>query len=145
MTAGATGATDPERGRRGRTQALEPFADDSFDLVVAPGVYHHAEHRADFRRSLAETARVLAPNGRLLTATFSLESAPGGVGLEPVPGRPDVWRGFSSGPLSLLEADEMDREMARHGLTPARPTGAVVAEHDGGTRVTVNGHDRKRG
>lgn len=133
-----------ERVLRGRMQDLGVFPDDRFDLVVALGVYHHARDRGDFRRSLSETARVLAPGGELLTATFSPASSPDGEPLEPVPDRDHLWRGFSSGPLYLLEGGELDREMARHGLVPARATETVTGDHDGGTRVTVNGHYRRR-
>lgn len=131
------------RVREGRMQDLSRFDDASFDLVVALGVYHHARGRDDLRRALAESARVLGPGGLLLSATFSPRSSPGEEGLAPVEGAADLWRGFSSGPLFMLEADEMDREAARHGLAPDRPTETVEAEHDGGTRVTVNALYRK--
>lgn len=126
------------RVRRGRMQELDRFDDGAFDLVVALGVYHHARDLDELRRALAETARVLEPRGLLLAATFSPRSSPGDRGLTPVEGREHVWRGFSSGPLLLLEADELDREARRNGLVPERPTRTVEAEHDGGTRVTVN-------
>ena len=132
------------RVRRGTMQDLGRFEDGSFALVVALGVYHHARDLDDLRRSLAESARVLEPGGLLLSATFSPRSSPGEAGLEPVEGRDHLWRGFSSGPLLLLEADHLDREADRHGLVPERPTETVEAEHDGGTRVTVNALYRKR-
>lgn len=137
--AGVIGEDEARRRvRQGRMQDLGRFEDASFDLVVALGVYHHARDRGDLRRALAESARVLEPGGLLLSATFSPRSSPGGEGLTPVEGREHLWRGFSSGPLLLLEADELDREAGRHGLVPERPTETVEAQHDGGTRVTVN-------
>jgi SAM-dependent methyltransferase len=51
--------------RVGDVQDL-PFADDTFDLVVAAWVLFHAP---DLDRGLAEIARVLAPGGRLLATT----------------------------------------------------------------------------
>lgn len=131
------------RVRRGRMQDLAPFDDASFALVVALGVYHHAGDLADLRRALSESARVLEPGGLLLSATFSPRSSPGREGLSPVEGHDHLWRGFSSGPLLLLDADDLDSEAARHGLVPVRPTETVEAEHDGGTRVTVNALYRK--
>lgn len=46
-----------------------PFADDLFDTVVAAWMLYHV---ADIDRALAETARVLAPEGRLVAVTGSL-------------------------------------------------------------------------
>jgi len=131
------------RVREGRMQELSRFEDASFGLVVALGVYHHASGPGDFRRALEESVRVLAPGGLLLSATFSPRSSPGDEGLSSVEGEAHLWRGFSSGPLFMLEADEMDREAARQGLVPERPTETVEAGHDGGTRVTVNALYRK--
>ncbi len=59
-----------ERGldaRVGDVQEL-PFADGSFDLVVAAWVLFHVP---DLDRGLAEIARVLAPGGRLVAVTNS--------------------------------------------------------------------------
>ncbi len=132
------------RVRRGRMQDLGRFDDASFALVVALGVYHHARDLEDLRDALGESARVLKAGGLLLSATFGPGSSPGEEGLRPVEGHDHLWRGFSSGPLLLLEADRLDREAARHGLVPDRPTETVEAEHEGGTRVTVNALYRKR-
>ena len=126
------------RVREGRMQELSRFEGASLALIVALGVYHHASDLDDLHRALAESARVLEPGGLLLSATFSPRSSPGEEGLSPVEGHDHLWRGFSSGPLLLLEADHLDRVATRHGLVPERPTETVEAEHDGGTRVTVN-------
>jgi SAM-dependent methyltransferase len=53
--------------RVGDVQAL-PFADASFDLVVAAWVLFHP---SDLDRALSEIARVLRPGGRLTAATNS--------------------------------------------------------------------------
>lgn len=53
----------------GRAEAL-PFADGAFDLVYSVDVVHHVQDRPAF---FAEAARVLAPGGRLCTATDSAE------------------------------------------------------------------------
>ncbi len=51
-----------------------PYADASFDLVIATSVFTHLlEDVAD--RYLAEAARVLAPGGRLLATWFLLDPA----------------------------------------------------------------------
>ena len=49
-------------------QAL-PFADDTFDVVVAAWMLYHVP---DLTRGLAEIARVLRPEGRLVAATNSV-------------------------------------------------------------------------
>ncbi len=53
--------------RIGDVQAL-PFADGSFDTVVAAWMLYHVP---DLDRGLAEIARVLAPGGQLIAATNS--------------------------------------------------------------------------
>lgn len=45
-----------------------PFADGSFDTVLFHQVLHYAQHP---ERAIAEAARVLAPDGRLLIADFA--------------------------------------------------------------------------
>lgn len=60
-----------ERGveaQEGDVQAL-PFADASFDLVVAAWMLYHVP---DLDRGLSEIARVLVPGGRLVAVTNSL-------------------------------------------------------------------------
>ena len=53
--------------RVGDVQSL-PFADDSFDTVVAAWMLYHVP---DLDRGLAEIARVLVPGGRLVAVTNS--------------------------------------------------------------------------
>ncbi len=53
----------------GRAEELT-FADDAFDLVFTVDVIHHVSDKAAFYR---ETARVLAPGGRLCTVTDSAD------------------------------------------------------------------------
>jgi SAM-dependent methyltransferase len=53
--------------RLGDVQAL-PFADETFDCVVAAWMLYHVP---DLDRGLAEIARVLKPGGRLVAATNS--------------------------------------------------------------------------
>ena len=47
-----------------------PFADDSFDTVVAAWMLYHLP---DLERGLAEIARVLEPGGRLVAVTNSID------------------------------------------------------------------------
>jgi SAM-dependent methyltransferase len=140
-----TGELDASRRvRRGRMEDLSEFADGYFDLVVALGVYHNARNRADWDRALSESARVVADGGRVLVANFSPKSNPDGKGMQPVEGEPDVYVGFGVERLLLLEADELDVDMSRHGLEPDVPSKTVTRETEKGVRVVVNALYRKR-
>lgn len=55
------------------------FPDQSFDLVISVGVWHHV---GDWPKALAETARVLRPSGKLILV--------------------DLLRGFFPGPVKRL-------------------------------------------
>ncbi len=127
----------------GRMEDLGRFAAESFDLVVALGIYHGAESRAGWDRAIAETVRVLAPDGQVLVASFSPRSEPKGEGLRAVRGAPHMYEGIESGPLYLLEAEDLDAGMLRHGLVPVVRTETVTVPTESGHRVTVNGLYRK--
>jgi SAM-dependent methyltransferase len=144
--AGVLGAREAERRVRvGRMESLHEIPDGSVDLVVALGVYHNATTRPEFDRAVAETARVLRPGGELLAASFAPGTVVDGSRLEPVPGEPSVFAGGEAGRRHvLLSADDLDAELALHGLDPATPTATAMAESGGHRRVTVNGLYRRR-
>jgi SAM-dependent methyltransferase len=127
-----------ERVQRGRMDDLSEFADRSFDLVVALGVYHSAGSRLEWERAVAESARVLRPGGRLLVNHFTPEVDLTGEGVHPVPGEPDVYDGLSGGRGVLLDAEALDAAMARHALLPAVPSETVRVKTEKGRRVSVN-------
>ncbi len=127
------------RVRVGRMDDLRAFESASVELVVALGVYHNAQSRHEWDRALAEAARVLKSHGRLLVANFSPRSDPTGRGLRRLPGQGHRYEGFTSGPLFLVEPDQLDVEMSRHGLNPEVRTETVTTPTDSGYRVTVNG------
>ena len=123
---------------RGRMADLSRYEDASFQLVVALGIFHSAESRGEWERTAEETARVLEPGGRLLFNQFTPEVDLTGEGVEPVPGEPDVYEGFPSGRVVLLDVDQLDRRMAAHGLVPEVPSETVQVELEEGRRVSVN-------
>lgn len=133
------------RVTRGEMSDLGPFADGTFDLVVALGVYHEAESRKEWRRALDETARVLAPGGRVLVSNFAPGTDLTGEGLEPVGGSEHLYRGAPSGRLYLLTAEELDAEMEGRGLRPVEASETVVVDAEPGRRVTVNALYEKTG
>jgi hypothetical protein len=57
-----------------------------------------------------------------------------------VPGEPNVYEGFESGGRHfLVDAERLDREMARFGLTPLEPTRTARPKVEKGRRVSANG------
>jgi len=134
------GASEAERRVRvGRMTDLSWIPDDAFDLIVALGLYHCAESRSEWDHALSETARILKRAGKLLISIFTPETDLTGRGTHPVPGEPDVYEGFDSGRVFLVDADRLDREVARHGLAPLEPTRTARPKVEVGRRVSANG------
>lgn len=127
------------RVRVGRMDDLSFAADGRFDLVVALGLYHCAQSRAEWERALSETARVLKPGGKLLVSVFTPETDLTGRGTHQVPGEPDLYEGFDSGRHFLVDAARLDRELARYGLRPLEPTRTARPKTEVGRRVSANG------
>jgi SAM-dependent methyltransferase len=93
-----------------------PARDRSFDLVVAHGLWNLARSAAQFRRSLAEAARVARPGAGLFVFTFSRNTFPPET--EPVAGEPFVFTQFSGAPQCFLTQAELVAELARVGFAP---------------------------
>jgi SAM-dependent methyltransferase len=127
------------RVRVGRMDDLGWAADESFELVVALGLYHCAQSRAEWDRALSESARVIAAGGKLLVSVFTPETDLTGRGLTPVAGEPNVYDGFESGRSFLVDAATLDAELARFGLTPLEPTRTARPRVETGRRVSANG------
>jgi SAM-dependent methyltransferase len=139
------GAAETEkRVRVGRMDDLSWAADATFDLVVALGLYHCAQSRAEWERALSETARVLKPGARLLVSVFTPETDLTGRGIRAVAGEPDVYEGFDSGGHHVLvDGAKLDRELERFGLVPVEPTRTARPKVETGRRVSANGLYRK--
>lgn len=126
------------RIQQGRMDDLSRYDDEFFELVVALGIYHNAERWDEWERAVSETARVLAPGGKLLTANFTPATDITGEGIEPAADETHVYSGFPSGRVVLLTLEELDDRMKRRGLEPAVPSEVVTAQTENGRRVTVN-------
>ncbi|HTO88267.1 MAG TPA: methyltransferase domain-containing protein [Thermoanaerobaculia bacterium] len=138
------GAAEADRRVRvGLMDDLSFAADGTFDLVLALGVYHCAQSRAEWDRALRETARVLKPGGRLLVSVFTPETDLTGRGTHPVAGERDLYEGFDSGRHFLVDAARLDQELSRFGLHPLEPTRTARPRTEVGRRVSANGLYRK--
>ena len=127
------------RVRLGRMDDLSALRDEYFHLIVALGVFHQAASHQEWQNSLAETARVLMPQGLALVAVFTPASQPHGEPLRLLPDQPNMYDGFSSGPLHLVQPDELDRAFDALGLERVAPTEIVEIQTEQGFRVTANG------
>jgi SAM-dependent methyltransferase len=134
---------EPEARRRVqqcRMDDLRPFETGAFDLVVALGIYHEATDMGEWHRALAETARVLAPGGRVLVQQFSPRSDPTGQGIRCLADHVVEVLGPRPRRMVLLEPEELDALVAGHGFTPLAPTTATRRPTDlGGHWVNVHG------
>jgi SAM-dependent methyltransferase len=140
---GNTEAT--RRVQNGCMEDLSRFASGDFHLVVALGVFHSAATSEQWTSSLDEAVRVLTADGLLLVSVFSPRSDLTGDGITPTPGERHLYDGLTTERHYLVEADILDSEMIKRGLSPAEPTDTVFVPLDKGRRVTVNGLYRKRG
>ena len=138
-----TPAEAERRARVGTMDDLGEFGDEAFELVVALGILHQASSEEEWRRTLSEVVRVLAPGGLLLVASFAPGTDLRGEGVRPVPGEAHVREVIGVGRLHMLEAEALDRVMAERGLEPVRPTETVRVDMDPGCRVVVNALYRK--
>lgn len=96
-----------------------PLGDASVDLVVAHGIWNLARSAAEFRRAIAEAARVARPGAGLFVFTFSRATlAPDD---QPVPGESFVFNQFAGEPQCFLTEAELVEELARGGFEKEPP------------------------
>jgi len=127
----------------GTMDDLSAFGDGSIELVVALGVLHQASSESQWRGTIRELGRCLAPGGRLVVAVWSPRSRPRGESVRRVAGEDHVYTGFHSGTHYLVESPALDAAMEAAGLLPDEPTTEVRVEMEEGWRVTVNGLYRR--
>jgi SAM-dependent methyltransferase len=96
-----------------------PLRDESFDLVVAHGIWNLARSAAEFRCAVAEAARVARPGAGLFLFTFSRATlAPDD---EPVPGEAFVFTQFAGEPQCFLTEAQLKEELLRAGWVKDPP------------------------
>jgi SAM-dependent methyltransferase len=98
-----------------------PFADGSFDLIVAHGIWNLARSGAEFRAAVAEAARVARPGAGLFLFTFSRHTL--GPDTTPDPGESFVFSSWNGEPQCFLTDDEILAELRAGGFVrdPAAP------------------------
>ena len=131
MIAAAAHRAFSERGTRHLRFAVAPMdeipaAEDSFDLIVAHGIWNLATSTAEFRRAVREASRVARPGAGLFVFTFSRNTLPSDA--QPVPGEVFVYTQFSGQPQCFLTDHQLLAELADAGFVPAG--GAPLAEHN---------------
>jgi SAM-dependent methyltransferase len=93
-----------------------PVADASCDLIVAHGIWNLAASGAEFRRGVAEAARVARPGAALFVFTFSRNTLADTA--VPVAGESFVFTDFSSTPQCFLTAEQLLAELRDVGFAP---------------------------
>jgi hypothetical protein len=81
------------------------------DFVIAHGIWNLARSTAQFRRAVAEAARVAKPGAALFVFTFSRHTFPAQT--MPVAGEPFVFTEFSGEPQCFLTEAQLDTELGR--------------------------------
>lgn len=104
-----------------------PAADDTFDLVIAHGIWNLASSGAEFRGAVAEAARVAKPGAALFVFTFSRNTFPPDTA--PVAGESFVFTEFSGRPQCFLTYEQLVAEMGSVGFAPD-PTTVPVTEYN---------------
>lgn len=108
-----------------------PFATDSFDFVVAHGIWNLARSGSEFRKAVNEAARVARPGAPVFVFTFSRHTLADDA--TPVPGETFVFTQFSGHPHCFLTNAELITELGNVGFTadPAYPMRELNRTSDG--------------
>jgi SAM-dependent methyltransferase len=93
-----------------------PFADRSFDFIIAHGIWNLARSGDEFRHALAEAARVARPRCALFVFTFSRSTLPPDA--QPVPNELFVFTQLSGQPQCFLTEEQLVTELEAVGFFP---------------------------
>jgi ubiquinone/menaquinone biosynthesis C-methylase UbiE len=114
-----------------------PFRDSSFDLVVAHGIWNLANTGDEFRRAVAEAARVARRGAHLFLFTFSRHTIP--VTDQPVTGESFVFTQFNGEPQCFLSEDEIIYELGRAGFEKESAAPLTEYNNQGAPRLKAQG------
>lgn len=93
-----------------------PVINRSADLIIAHGIWNLARSGAEFRRAVAEAARVAATDARLFVFTFSRRTLTADA--RPLAGETFVYTDFAGAPQVFLTRDQLLAELASAGFEP---------------------------
>ena len=93
-----------------------PVGTGTVDLVIAHGIWNLARSGVEFRRAVAEAARVAAPGAALFVFTFSRRTLPSSA--SPVAGESFLFTQFSGGPQVFLTEAQLLEAMGAVGFVP---------------------------
>lgn len=93
-----------------------PFASDSFDFIVAHGIWNLARSDSEFRRGVQDAARVARRGCALFVFTFSRTTLADTV--TPVPGETFVFTEFAGEPQCFLTREQLVAELGACGFAP---------------------------
>lgn len=110
-----------------------PFPNESFDIVVAHGIWNLAQSGVEFREAVKEAARVSRPGAALFLFTFSRNTLPPDA--QPDPGETFVFSSWNGEPQCFLTEDQLLEELSRAGFY--RDTMGPLTEHNLPQRDTV--------
>ena len=98
-----------------------PVENDSYDLIVAHGIWNLAVSSSEFRKAVREAARAAKPGAALFIYTFSRNTFPPEI--EPVEGETFVFTEFAGRPQCFLTEAQLVEELAAAGFVqePGRP------------------------
>ncbi|WP_372795929.1 class I SAM-dependent methyltransferase [Pontiella sp.] len=91
-----------------------PVEDQSFDFIVAHGIWNLARSAEEFRTAVREAARAAKPGAPLFVYTFSRSTLPPEAA--PVEGEAFVFTGFSGRPQCFLTEEQLIDELADAGF-----------------------------
>jgi len=114
-----------------------PFLDNSFDLVVAHGIWNLARSAHEFRFAVAEAARVARPGAGLFLFTFSRHTIPASD--LPVAGESFVFTQFNGEPQCFLTEAEIIEELDTVGFERDAPAPLTIYNNTAGPRLTAQG------
>ena len=127
-----------------------PVRSQSIDLVIAHGIWNLATSDQQFRRALAEAARVARPGASLFVFTFSRQTlAPEAA---PLPGEALTYTQFSGHPQIFLTEQQLHQELDDAGFDPDpalrlvehnRPAAAALRVASGGPVIYEGGFRRR--
>ena len=93
-----------------------PVCSGTVDLVIAHGIWNLARSGLEFRRAIAEAARVATAEAALFVFTFSRRTLPSSA--TPVAGESFVFTQFSGSPQVFLTEDQLFEELHTAGFVP---------------------------